>query len=33
MVMRYLREEMMDNMGANVMMDVVYPSIIPIKCC
>jgi hypothetical protein len=32
MVMRDLREKVMDNMSSNIMMDVVDQSIVPIKC-
>lgn len=33
MVMWNLREKVMDNMCANVMVNVVYPTIVTIDCC
>lgn len=33
MIMRNLREKMMDDMGANVMVNVVHPTIVTIHGC
>lgn len=33
MIVWDLRKEVMNNMGSNVMVDIINPSIVTIKCC